>query len=146
MAGSGFADRVSDATGPLVGLGIAATFFGPGDNARNDAVKVADAAAVSLGFAELLKPNMNIDDSGHVHGFPSGHVAIAFGAATALADLHPSQKWTYYAGAALIGWSRVESGAHTWKDVLGGAAVGLGIGQLSMTTDGGLLFARVIKF
>ena len=145
-AGTTFAKGLGDATGPLVGLGIVATFFGPGENAKNDAAKVADAAVISVGVAELLKPSLNVEDSGYVHSFPSGHTAIAFGTATALADLHPKQKWLFYAGAALIGWSRVECDAHTWKDVLGGAALGFGVGRLSMTTDGGLMFARVFKF
>ncbi len=145
-AGSKFADGLGDATGPLVGLGIAATFFGSGDNAKNDAVKVGDAAVVSVGLAELLKPNLKVENNGYNHSFPSGHTAIAFGTATALAELHPKQKWLYYAGAALLGWSRVESDAHTWKDVLGGAALGIGAGRLSMTSDGGLMFARIVRF
>jgi len=146
-AGTTFAQGLGDATGPLVAIGIAATYFGPGENAKNGGARVADAAAISVGLAELAKPNLSVDGEGrHLHGFPSGHTAIAFGTATALAELHPKQKWAFYAGAALIGWSRVESGAHSWKDVLGGAALGFGVGQWSVSANDGLMLARVFKF
>jgi membrane-associated phospholipid phosphatase len=146
-AGTTLAQGLGDATGPLVAVGIAATFFGPGENARNEGARAADAAVISLGLAELAKPNLNVDGEGkHLHGFPSAHTAIAFGTATALADLHPKQKWAFYAGAALIGWSRVECDAHSWKDVLGGAALGFGVGKWSMSASDGLMLARVFRF
>ena len=147
VAASTFAKNLGDATGPIVAAGIAATYFGSGDDAQAKAARVADAAVIAVGMAELLKPNMKAnDDDLYRHSFPSGHTAIAFGAATALADLNPKHKWLYYAGAALIGWSRVESDAHTWGDVLGGAALGFGVGRLSVSSHDGLLIGRVYKF
>ena len=146
-AATTFANGLGDATAPLVAVGIAATYFGRGEHAQAKAARVADAALISVGTAALLKPCLNVNDNPqHVHSFPSGHTAIAFGTATALADLHPKRKWLFYAGAALIGWSRVESDAHTWRDVLGGAAVGIGVGHWSMTSKDGLLIGRVFRF
>jgi len=145
-AATTLAKGLGDATGPLVAVGIAATYFGPGQHARARAARVADAAVIAVGAAELLKPNLTVDDGKHIHGFPSGHTAIAFGTASALADLHPKRKWLFYAGAAVIGWSRVESDAHSWKDVLGGTALGIGVGHWSMTSKDGLLIGRVFRF
>lgn len=147
VAATTFAQGLSDATGPLVVAGIAATYFGSGENTTAKAARVTDAAAISLGMAELLKPNLNVDGEGrHLHSFPSGHTAIAFGTATSLAELYPKQKWALYAGAALIGWSRVESDAHSWQDVLGGAALGFGVGKWAVTSQDGLLIGRVYRF
>lgn len=146
-AATTFAKGLGDATGPLVAAGIAATYFGSFEKAQAKAARVADAAVISLGVAELLKPNMNVDGAGkHLHDFPSGHTAIAFSSATSLAEFFPKQKWAFYAGAALVGWSRVESDAHSWQDVLGGAALGFAAGKWSMTSQDGLLIGRVYKF
>ncbi len=146
-AATTFAQGLGDATGPLVVAGIAATYFGSGEHSAAKAAKVADAAAVSLGVAELLKPNLNVDGDGrHLHAFPSGHTAIAFSTASSLAEVFPKQKWALYAGAALIGWSRAESDAHSWQDVLGGAALGVGVGKWAMASPDGLLIGKVYKF
>ena len=146
-ASTTFAEGLGDATGPIVAAGIAATYFGSGDHAKANAARVADAAVIAFGATELLKPSLKANnDACYRHSFPSGHMAIAFGTATALADLHPKRKWLFYAGAALIGWSRVESEAHTWRDVMGGAALGFGVGRMSMTSRDGLLIGRVYKF
>jgi len=147
-ASDDFAIGLGDATGPLVAVGIAATYFGSGGNAHAKGARVADAAVIAFGTARLLKPNLraNGDSGAFLHSFPSGHTAVAFGAATALAELNPKHKWAYYAGAALLGWSRVESGAHSWKDVLGGAAVGFGAGKWSVSSQDGLMMGRVYRF
>jgi len=147
-ASTTFAQGVGDATGPLVALGIAATYFGSGEHAKAETARVADAALIAVGTAAMLKPNLSVEEagSGHVHSFPSGHTAIAFGTATAMAEVFPKQKWLLYAGAALVGWSRVESDAHTWRDVLGGAALGFGVGRWSVTSQDGLLLGRVYRF
>jgi membrane-associated phospholipid phosphatase len=44
--------------------------------------------------------------------------------ATILADFDGEFKWTAYAGASVIAWSRVEVRAHRWRDVTAGAALG----------------------
>lgn len=147
VAASTFAKDLGDATGPLVVAGIAATYFNGGDGAAAKAAKVTDAAAVSVGISELLKPNLSVGGEGtHIHSFPSGHTAIAFGTATSLSEVFPKQKWALYAGAALIGWGRVEADEHTWKDVLGGAALGVGVGKWAMASPDGLLIGKVYKF
>ena len=145
-AARSFAKGVGDVTGPLVAVGIAATYFGSDEHAKAKTARVTDAAVIAYGMAKLLKPNLNVGDSRHRHGFPSGHTAVAFGTATAMADVFPKQKWFLYAGAALVGWSRVESDAHTWGDVLGGAALGFGVGRWSVSAPDGLLLGRVYRY
>jgi undecaprenyl-diphosphatase len=66
----------------------------------------------------------------HVPGspsFPSGHAATSFACAATLAWLTPLSPIALYTLAALIAFSRVYVGVHYPLDVLGGAALGLGV-------------------
>ena len=66
----------------------------------------------------------------HVPGnpsFPSGHAATSFACAATLAWLTPLSPVALYALAALIAFSRVYVGVHYTLDVIGGAALGLGV-------------------
>lgn len=63
--------------------------------------------------------------SGGWQGFPSGHAAAAVVMAYLLTCRYPRLAVVWYAFAALISWSRAESGAHFDYQVLGGAVVGL---------------------
>jgi undecaprenyl-diphosphatase len=66
----------------------------------------------------------------HVPGnpsFPSGHAATSFACATTLAWLTPLSPIALYALATLIAFSRVYVGVHYPLDVIGGAALGLGV-------------------
>jgi undecaprenyl-diphosphatase len=63
----------------------------------------------------------------HTHSFPSGHAATSFACATTLAFFAPRWAPAFYVLAAAIAWSRVYDGVHYPLDVVGGAAVGVGI-------------------
>jgi undecaprenyl-diphosphatase len=66
----------------------------------------------------------------HVPGnpsFPSGHAATSFACAATLAWLTPLSPIALYALAVLIAFSRVYVGVHYPLDVVGGAALGLGV-------------------
>jgi undecaprenyl-diphosphatase len=66
----------------------------------------------------------------HVPGnpsFPSGHAATSFACAATLAWLTPLSPIALYTLAALIAFSRVYVGVHYPLDVIGGAALGLGV-------------------
>jgi membrane-associated phospholipid phosphatase len=77
--------------------------------------------------------------------FPSGHAALSFATATALAILWPRARWRWlaYAWAALVSAERVAENAHWLSDVVAGAALGIGVvdlihgvvGRLMLTTD-----------
>ena len=73
------------------------------------------------------------DNSG-MDSFPSDSTATAFAAAS---SIQVRYGWNYglpaYALAAFVGYSRVEADKHHWGDVLTGAAIGWGIGQLVTT-------------
>lgn len=55
--------------------------------------------------------------------FPSGHTAVAFAAATALAALYPRAAVAFYAAAALVAVERVAENAHYASDVVAAAAL-----------------------
>ncbi|HEU5479945.1 MAG TPA: phosphatase PAP2 family protein, partial [Candidatus Tumulicola sp.] len=64
------------------------------------------------------------------YGFPSGHTAVAFAVAAALApDLPRPVRPFVWLLAVIVGFARVYVGAHFPLDVLGGAALGYAIGS-----------------
>jgi membrane-associated phospholipid phosphatase len=60
--------------------------------------------------------------------FPSGHAALAFATAAAVAMLWPRSQWRWvaYAIAAVAASERVLENAHWFSDALAGAALGVG--------------------
>ena len=74
--------------------------------------------------------------------FPSGHVTDNFAAATVLALLFRRRGWWYLPVAALVGVSRVYTGAHWPSDVLLSAFLGAG-GALCVAAVLELTWARV---
>lgn len=67
-------------------------------------------------------------------GYPSGHTAVAFALATAIAPSLPrSTRNSVFAAAAFVGVARLYAGAHLPLDVVGGAAMGtlIGVGVAS---------------
>lgn len=77
----------------------------------------------------------------NLKSFPSGHTALAFAAATSYFVIAQRQGLPHrtrnaallYGGATLVGILRVAAGKHFPTDVLGGAALGAGIGWLVPT-------------
>ncbi|MDB5298009.1 MAG: superfamily protein [Phycisphaerales bacterium] len=57
--------------------------------------------------------------------FPSGHAALAFAAASALAVCLPRWRVAFYAVAAVVGLERIAENAHYVSDTVAGAAVGV---------------------
>ena len=90
------------------------------------------SALVSQGTTEALK---QVVDSrrpdGTGKGFPSGHTSIAFVSA-AYVDQRYGHEWglPMYGLATLTAYSRVATHHHFVKDVLGGAAIGVGSAYL----------------
>jgi undecaprenyl-diphosphatase len=63
--------------------------------------------------------------------FPSGHTLAAFCAATVMTTRGDrSGNALLITGATLVGLSRLHVGAHHASDVLGGAAIGVGLGLI----------------
>jgi undecaprenyl-diphosphatase len=101
-------------------------------------VALADLAGqvISLGLKQGIgreRPNVAYPEprplvhAPHDGSFPSGHATVSFACATVLSFYAPRAAPAFYALAAAIAWSRVYVGVHYPLDVLGGAALGLGI-------------------
>jgi len=71
------------------------------------------------GFTWFAEPNAY-----GLHGFPSGHTTTAFAVATALALIFPRHAAAFYAGALLVGLSRIGVLYHYPSDVVAGAMLG----------------------
>ncbi|MFN0070379.1 MAG: phosphatase PAP2 family protein [Chloroflexota bacterium] len=71
---------------------------------------------------------------GHKPGtwsFPSGHTASSFAAAWVLSECWPKGRLSFFAVAAIIGFSRVYVGAHYPGDVLAGATIGVTLAEVT---------------
>jgi membrane-associated phospholipid phosphatase len=112
-----------------------------GQYGKNHTLRVVDSALASMAVTEGLKaivrekrPDSNEHDS-----FPSGHATAAFAVATAQSALHPRQAPYWFAGAAVIGWSRIRLNRHHVGDVVAGAAVGIGMTRWEFSEHHGLI-------
>lgn len=77
----------------------------------------------------LLKNTMNSTrPNGGSKSFPSGHTAWAFSGASYIQIRYG---WEHglpaYLAAGAVGWSRVESNNHYWRDVIAGAVLATGL-------------------
>lgn len=87
---------------------------------------------VSRGRPAALLSDVDVRDRATGLGYVSGHTAVAFALATALAPSLP-RRWrpVAFAVAAVVGVSRVYAGAHLPLDVVGGAGIGILAGTFS---------------
>lgn len=67
---------------------------------------------------DRIQPDAKPAPTGGGRSFPSGHVANLFAAATVLAVFFRRRGWLAYFAAALVGYSRVYTGAHHPSDVI----------------------------
>ena len=127
----------------------------PTDQARGNLAVLANSAAWSATFTEWLKNLFHrerpvlytadapaaVTDLDNHKSFPSGHTAVAFAIATSYLVFAERQDLPHrrrnelilFSGAALVGALRIVAGKHFTTDVLGGAAVGAGVGWLVPT-------------
>ena len=124
-------------------------------DARGDAVAYADAVGWSAVAAQWLKVAIGRErpvmytsgavaaaaDRDNQRSFPSSHTTVAFSAATAYLVIARREHLPHrartalllYGGALATGVLRIEGGKHFPTDVLGGAALGSGLGWLAAT-------------
>lgn len=129
-------------------LPVIALLLTCGGIARSDGAASADgggselklAADVSITTAisvEALKRTFRDPRPvGSGYAFPSGHATLAFGLARVASHYHPERRTLWYALAAGVAWSRVRTRAHTWDDVIAGAALGSWIGDTAVARGG----------
>ncbi len=98
-----------------------------------------ESGLVNVGIKSLFRRNRPLREEHERHhlrrprssSFPSGHATSGFMAATLLADgRSPARRITWHLLAALVAASRVHVNIHHASDVIGGAAVGMGLGRL----------------
>jgi membrane-associated phospholipid phosphatase len=136
-----FYQSTVNATRPALAAAVAAAYFSDTKHEGigiNRAARVTDAILISHGLAEAIK--------GKSGTFPSDHAAITFAAASSLAKVYPKQRYLIYGAACFLGYSIVKSDNHTAGEVLGGAALGMAIGNWSMSSRDGLVFGRTFRF
>ena len=90
--------------------------------------ELAYSLALSQGTTEVLKRAVDSPrPDGTGRGFPSGHTSAVFASAAFVHERYGVQMaLPYYALATLTAYSRVHTHHHFTKDVVGGAAVGVG--------------------
>ena len=105
-------------------LGAAAAQWWLGD--REGVRQLAFTWTSSVVIAEALKQGTNRTrpDGSNDLSFPSGHAARAFAVAAHVNQRYGMEvAWPLYAGAAAVGWTRVQARRHDWLDVAGSLAV-----------------------
>lgn len=84
---------------------------------------------VTIGVTEALKVGVNEQrpNGNGKHSFPSQHASMTFSSAQFLQQRYGSAYGIpAYALASFTAWSRVDAKQHYWRDVVAGAAVGIG--------------------
>lgn len=114
---------------------------------RDFTIRSADALAstylLNRGLKDVFRvPRIN---GGANDSFPSGHTSGAFAVATMAAEADSKNAAWWYGGAALIGWSRVQTESHRIPDVLAGAFVGWWVAKAELRSNDKFLIRIVDK-
>jgi membrane-associated phospholipid phosphatase len=97
------------------------------------------STAVSLAVNTTLRVALNETSwgerpNGNKYGFPSGHTSFIVSGAAFLQERYG---WKYgvpaYMASAYVGYVRVETGHHRWRDVIAAGALSWGVAKLMVT-------------
>jgi membrane-associated phospholipid phosphatase len=91
-------------------------------------MQLAESGILTLGISYGLKYTISeTRPNGGQHSFPSYHSSISFASAEFIRERYG---WNYgipaYLASSFVGYSRVESKQHYMRDVIAGAAIGIG--------------------
>ncbi len=130
----------------FLGLGLASPLLRDGSQGHERFWRTADALGTSLILSEGLKSVIHAPrPDGHGNdSFPSGHATLAFTVAAMESRFQPREAPLWYAGAAWIGYSRIQLRKHNLTDVLAGAGLGYGIAQLELSLPHGIILRPLI--
>jgi membrane-associated phospholipid phosphatase len=146
---SGFSEFISGAgTALFLGGGALLPLVTDGDKGGQRSLRMVDAlltsAALCVGAKEVFK-TPRPDNPAELDSFPSCHATTAFALARVQSHYHPDYAPLWYAGAALIGYSRVDLNRHRWSDVIIGAGLGYLVGEVELGQKKGLLLFPLIR-
>jgi membrane-associated phospholipid phosphatase len=140
--------EIGNAGGPVFWVaGLGSSLVQDGRLGPDHAARTFDGFLVSGVLAEGLgditnerRPYSNAHDS-----FPSTHATLSFEIAAAQSYYHPRQTVLWYGVASVIAYSRIPAEEHHWQDVIAGAALGYGAGQLSVSSRHGWIIAPLLE-
>ncbi len=130
----------------FLGVGTLLPLLEDGPEGKKHALRTVDSLLTSTLITEALKQvtHEKRPDGSDYESFPSGHATAAFAVATMQSHYHPKQAPFWYAGAALISYSRVKLDRHYYHDVIAGAAVGYLTSRWELSQPRGLILAPFI--
>jgi membrane-associated phospholipid phosphatase len=129
-------------TDVFLGLGILLPLIQDGSEGTPHTLRALDSTLLAGGLAFGLEvaTKERTPNGLHTDSFPSMHTSVAFAVATMQAQFHPTwEAPLWYAGAALIGVSRVQLHEHHWGDVFAGAGLGYGVARIELSFPRGIL-------
>ncbi|MBI5401468.1 phosphatase PAP2 family protein [Candidatus Wolfebacteria bacterium] len=111
-----------------IALPVAAVLMTASQNDREGFYQFVKSFGATMGITCGLKYGISSGrPNGGKHSFPSGHTAAAFSGA---AFIQQRYGWGYgapaYTLAGLVGYSRVSTKNHWWRDAIAGATIGIG--------------------
>jgi hypothetical protein len=146
---SGFSEFISGAgTILFLGGGAVLPWINDGDKGGQKSLRIVDAVATSaalcVGTKEIFK-TPRPDNPNELDSFPSCHATTSFALARMQSHYNPDFAPLWYAGAALISYSRVDLNRHRWSDVLVGAGLGYLVAEVELGQKKGLLLFPLIR-
>lgn len=79
---------------------------------------------------EIIEGSYQLINHAAGGSFPSGHAALSFAVAAAVAFYYPKTSIAFFIAAILIVAGRITAGVHFPSDILGGAIIGVGTAWL----------------
>jgi membrane-associated phospholipid phosphatase len=148
-AQSSFSDFTSGVgTGVYLGAGTLLPLVTDGEKGGQRSLRILDTLATSAALCYGVKSVIQSprpDNERELDSFPSCHAMTAFSVARMQSHYHPDWAIAWYAGATLIGYSRVDLNRHRLSDVLVGAGLGYLVAELELGQKRGLILFPLIR-